>query len=122
MFDWNAELESAKHQVAELEAHVSQLKQALRQSADGQAPSAKDQRILSIRMASLDRAKFHERFIEHKIATGAKAVKQLPYLELAEVCFKASHWMPRRGAADTVRAYATAFYAKAVAKSESSAE
>jgi hypothetical protein len=33
MFDWNAELEAAKHRVAELEELVSRLKDALRQSA-----------------------------------------------------------------------------------------
>jgi hypothetical protein len=43
------------------------------------------QRILSVRMASLDRAKFHARFVEHKISTGAKVSKHLPYAELAQV-------------------------------------
>jgi hypothetical protein len=77
MFDWNAELESAKRQVAELEEGVSGLRDALKRVGDEPTSATpidrildQAQRTLSIRMASLDRAKFHARFIEHKLAMG----------------------------------------------------
>jgi hypothetical protein len=79
MFDWNAERETAKRQVAELEEGVHDLREALKRVVDEPNSATPIERILdqaqrrlSIRMASLDRAKFHARFIEHKIATGGK--------------------------------------------------
>jgi hypothetical protein len=68
-------------------------------------------------MANLDRAKLHERFIEHKIALGAKAFVALPYRELAQVCLNAAKGMPQgSNAAEAVRNHAAAFYTKAIAK------
>jgi hypothetical protein len=46
MFDWNAELEAAKHRVAELEELVSRLKDALRQSASASTEATPVDRIL----------------------------------------------------------------------------
>jgi hypothetical protein len=122
MFDWNAELEAAKHRVAELEELVSRLKDALRQSASASTEATPVDRILErarltlpLRMASLERARHHQRFIEHKIATGTKVSRRLPYLELAETCFKAARWMPQGDAAETVRRTAAAFYTRAIA-------
>jgi hypothetical protein len=121
MFDWTAELEAAKHRVSELEELVSRLKDALRQAADATEATPVDRilerarRTLPVRMASLERARHHQRFIEHKIATGTKVMKRLPYLELAETCFKAAKWMPQGDAAETVRRAAAAFYTRAVA-------
>jgi len=57
----------------------------------------------------------HQRFIEHKIATGTKVLKRLPYLELAETCFKAARWMAQGDAAENVRRTAAAFYTRAIA-------
>jgi hypothetical protein len=122
MFDWTAELEAAKRRVAELEELVARLKDALRQSASDSTEATPADRILErarrtlpLRTASLERARHHQRFIEHKIATGAKVSKQLPYLELAETCFKAAKWMPQGDAAETVRRSGAAFYTRAIA-------
>jgi hypothetical protein len=94
MFNWKAELELAKRQVAELEEGVARLREETqpstadaRQAIPIELIVERNQRILTVRMASLERAKFHQRFIEQKIAIGVKAAKPLPYLELAEVCF-----------------------------------
>ena len=118
-FDWNAELETAKRRVAELEEMVSRLREALEGRADNATPIGKildrAKRTLSVRMASLERARFHQRFIEHKIQTGARAVTSLPYIELAHACFSAAEWMPKGEAAASVRAHAAAFYTKGVA-------
>lgn len=46
--------------------------------------------LLSVRMEALDRAKLHARFIEHKIATGARTYETLPYIELAQACFNSA--------------------------------
>jgi len=119
MFDWNAELEAAKHRVAELEELVWRLKEALRESASEATPVdrivERARRTLPLRMASLERARHHQRFIEHKIGTGTKVSKRLPYLELAETCFKAARWMPQGDAVETVRRTAAAFYTRAIA-------
>jgi hypothetical protein len=128
MFDWNAELELAKHQVVDLEEKIFSLREELQRSAQDRTTATpiqrilgeRDQRILSVRMASLDRAKIHERFIERKIAAGTKVVKSLPYAELAEVCFKAAKWMPRREPADLVRTHASVFYGKSIAEKKAS--
>jgi hypothetical protein len=124
MFDWNAELELAKRQVADLEEMVSRLREALQRSADDPTTATpikrilgeRDQRLLSVRMASLDRAKIHERFIQGKIAIGAKAWKSLPYMELADVCFRAANWMPQNQGAEAMRAHGAAFYGKTKAR------
>ena len=127
MFDWNAELEAAKHRVAELEELVSRLKDALRQSASDATDATpldrileRSRRTLSVRMASLERARYHQRFIEQKIATGTEVLTRLPYLELAETCFKAAKWMPQGDAAKKVRRAAAAFYTRAVALEKAS--
>jgi hypothetical protein len=121
VFDWNRELEVAKRQVAELDDKVTGFREKLGRNVDD--PNAvvstfaeRDLRILSIRMASLDRAKRHLSFIEHKIGARAKGVDALPYAELAGVCFSAAKWMPPGVAADAVRACGAAFYAKAATK------
>jgi hypothetical protein len=49
-----------------------------------------------------------------------KAAKPLPYLELAEVCFKASSWMPQGEAAEAVRRSGATFYTKAIAQEKQS--
>jgi hypothetical protein len=127
MFDWNAELDLAKRQVADLEDKVARLREELGRSAGGEAAATPiermlyhKQRLLSVRMASLDRAKLHARFVEQKIAAGAGLSKELPYVELAEVCFKAATWMPKGEAAETVRKSGAAFYTKAVAQEKAS--
>ena len=125
MFDWNVELEVAKRRVAELEDLVARMKEALERK-DGDAAAATpihrvsdaSERTLAVRMASLDRARYHQRFIEHKIAAGA--TKPPPYFELAEACFKAAQWMPPGEAAETMRKSGANFYTKAVAQEKAS--
>jgi hypothetical protein len=122
MFDWNAELESARRQVAEIEEKVSRLREVLKGNTDVPTEATPIGRILdtakrtlSVRMASLDRAKLHQRFIEQKIAAGATTEsKPLPYVELAQICFSAAQSMPQGSAADLVRAQAAAFYTKSL--------
>ena len=123
MFDWNAELEIAKRQVAELEEGVSGLRDALKRVGDEPTSATPIDRILdqakrtlSIRLASLDRAKFHARFIEHKLAMGGKVFTALPYVELAQVCFNSAKGMPAGKAAEVVRTHAAAFYTKSLAQ------
>jgi hypothetical protein len=127
MFDWNVELEAAKLRVAELEDLVARLKDALQQSASESTEAVpvdqilqRARRTLPVRIASLERARHHQRFIEQKIATGTKVMKRLPYLELAEACFKAAKWMPQGEVAETVRRAAAAFYTRAVASEKAS--
>jgi hypothetical protein len=69
----------------------------------------------SVRMASLERARFHQRFFEHKIQSGARTVASLPYVEPAHVCFSAVRSMPKGEAADRIRSHAAAFYTEGVA-------
>jgi len=128
MFDWNAELEAAKHRVAELEDLVARLRDALQQSASDATEATPVDRILErarrtlpVRVASLERARQHQRFIERKVATGTKVSKRLPYLELAETCFKAAKWMPQGDAAEAVRRAAATFYTRAVALEKATA-
>src|SRR5579859_5770206 len=106
MVDWNAELEAAKQRVAELEEMIARLQDGLEQRAD--APTVariveQTRRTLSVRMANLERAKFHQRFIESQVARGAAPSRPIPYLELAEICFNAAKRMPPGDAAETVR-------------------
>ena len=123
-FDWKAELETAKRHVVELEEMVFRLREALEQKADDATPIDKildrARRTLSVRMASLERAKFHQRFIEHKIQSRASTITSLPYIELAHVCFSAAEWMPKGEAAESVRAHAAAFYTKGIADQKAS--
>ena len=122
MFDWKAELELANCRVAELEETVRSLRDQLERNAACPATATpieriieRDRRILSIRMAELDRAKIHERFIQGRIASGAKAATPVPYRQLAQVCFDAAKSMPE-DAAKSMRTHASAFYAKAIAR------
>ena len=104
MFDWNAELEAAKRQVADLEEKVARFREEMQRIAEDPTQATPieriretNQRMLSVKMASLDRARLHARFVEGKVAAGATVAKQLPYVELAEVCFKAALDAARRG-------------------------
>ena len=49
MFDWNAELELAKRQIAELEEKVSSAREALATSGDGPVAATPIERILAER-------------------------------------------------------------------------
>lgn len=122
--DWNAELEAAKQRVAELEEMVAHLREGLEQRADSPVPIARiveqTRRTLSVRMANLERAKFHQRFIESQVAKGIVASQPIPYLELAEICFNVAKRMPPGEAAESVRSHGATFYTKAVALEKAS--
>ena len=127
MFDWNAEREAAKRRLTELEELVSRLKDALRQPAEQAAAVTPIERIvdraqqtLAVRISSLERTRQHQRFIESRISAGAKPVERLPFLELAETCFKAARWMPSGNDAESVRRIGAAFYTKAVVQDKAS--
>jgi hypothetical protein len=122
MFDWKAELELASCRVVDLEEMVRGLRDQLQRHSESPTAATpierileRDRRILSIRMAELDRAKIHERFIQGRISSGAKAATPVPYRQLAQVCFDAAKSMPE-DAARSMRTHASAFYAKAIAQ------
>src|ERR1700719_2073432 len=92
MFDWNAELEVAKRQVADLEEKVARFREEMQRIAEDPTQATpierileRNQRMLSVKMASLDRAKLYARFVEQKVAAGATVAKQWPDVDLAEV-------------------------------------
>jgi hypothetical protein len=71
MFDWNAELEVAKRQVADLEEKVARFREEMQRIAEDPTQATPieriletNQRMLSVKMASLDRARLHARFVE----------------------------------------------------------
>jgi hypothetical protein len=120
MFDWNAELENVKQRVEELEKKLFTLRDELRRYSEDPmcAPVLstieRDRRLLGVRVAGLERAKAHQRFIEHKIALGGMARETLPFMEVAKICFDAAKWMPDGEAAKTVSSQGAALYTKAV--------
>lgn len=111
MLRWDAQLEEANQQIAEVEDRISALKQELEvaQAAD----AARVQRILAVREQQLDHLKFWARFIEEeKIARGHREVKPLPYSEFAVICFDAANREPQGEAAKRLRAIGSTFAAK----------
>jgi hypothetical protein len=112
VLSWDAELEAAKKEIAELENRISVLSEEL-QAAQGATDSARVQRILAVREQHLKRAKIHARFIEHKIAQGCREPKPFPYTELASICFGASvKRTVRAETAQTLKALGSSFAAK----------
>src|SRR5258708_6412057 len=69
VLSWDAQLEAAKKEIAELENRIAALREEL-QAAQWAADAARAQRMLTVREEHLERAKFHAQFIEHKIAQG----------------------------------------------------
>jgi hypothetical protein len=116
MFDWNAELETAKGRVAELVERVSEQKLELKRLADDGAETVAAERIFAIRRQALQRAKAHVRFVEHRISMNLPDAKPTDYFELARLCLNATKWMDPGEAAEAVRAQGAAFYAKAKAQ------
>jgi hypothetical protein len=113
MLRWDAQLEEANQQRAEVEDRISALKQELELSQRA-ADAARVQRILAVREQQLDHLKFWARFIEEeKIARGHREVKPLPYSEFAVICFDAANREPQREAAKRLRAIGSTFAAKA---------
>jgi cell division septum initiation protein DivIVA len=112
VLSWDAELEVAKKEIAELEERISILREEL-QAAQEATTSARVQRILAVREQHLQRAKVHARFLEHKIAQGCREPKPFPYTELATICFGAAvKRTVRAETADTLKALGSSFAAK----------
>jgi hypothetical protein len=108
---WVAQLEDAKKEIAELEARISTLRGELRTAAD----LARVQRILAVREQHLERAKFYAQFIESRIAKGQRTAKSIPYSALANICYNAAQRTAQVDTAETLKALAKTFSAKATA-------
>jgi hypothetical protein len=109
VLSWDAELEVANKQITELEDRISAL-------SEEPKDSARVQRILTVREQHLERAKFHARFIEHKIAQGCREVKPIPYYALASICFSAARRTAQSDTAERLKALGKNFSAKATAE------
>ena len=70
MLRWDAQLEEANQQIAELEDRISALKQEL-EVAQRAADAARVQRILAVREQQLDHLKFWARFTRRRRLPGA---------------------------------------------------
>jgi ATP/maltotriose-dependent transcriptional regulator MalT len=114
MLSWRAQLDEAKKEIGELEDRISVLKAELdvtRWAAD----AARLQGIVAVREQHLERAKFHAQFIESRIATGQRATKPIQYSALATICFNAAQRTAQVDTAETLKALAKNFSAKATA-------
>jgi hypothetical protein len=114
VLSWDAQLEDAKKEIAELEDRVSALREELR-VAQWATDAARLQRILAVREQHLERAKFRAQFIESRIAKGRRTVKPIPYSALASICFSAAQRTAQVHTAETLKALAKNFSAKATA-------
>jgi hypothetical protein len=113
MFDWNAELETARRAVAVAEESVGTQRQALRTAFESGADTTTAARIVSIREKALERAKAHERFVAYRISLNLTPPKPTPYLELSRVCFATAKSMPDSDAYQQLIAQGRVFYEKA---------
>jgi hypothetical protein len=71
--DWDAELERANGEIAELHVRISFQKEIVKQLAAAGADTMQAQRILEIREERLARAIDHQRFIASQIGKGDTA-------------------------------------------------
>ena len=77
MSSWEAQLEDAKKEIAELERRISALREEL-QTVQTTTAAATVQRILAIREQQLERTKRYAQFIEDEIAQGSREAKPIP--------------------------------------------
>lgn len=115
MLSWHAQLGDVKKEMAELEVRISALRAEL-QTAQWAPDLARVQRILAVREQHLDRAKLHARFIESRIDKGQQATKPIPYSALANICYNAVQRTAHVDTAETLKALAKTFSAKATAE------
>jgi hypothetical protein len=111
---WDAQLGDVKKEIAELEDRISALKREL-QAAQRAADAGRVQGILAVRERHLERATLHAQFIESRIAQGKRAAKYIPYAALASICISAAKRTARVDTAETLKALAKRFSAKALA-------
>ena len=114
---WDAQLMDVKKEIAELENRVAALREEL-EAAHWAADAARLQRILAVREQHLERAKFHARFIESRIAKGTR-IKPIPYSALASICTSAANWTAQVDTAERLKGLGKNFYAKAIADASS---
>jgi len=107
-----------KKEMAELEVRISALRAEL-QTAQWAPDLARVQRILAVREQHLDRAKLHARFIESRIDKGQQATKPIPYSALASICMNMAQRTAQVDTAETLKALAKRFSAKAIADASS---
>jgi hypothetical protein len=112
MFDWGAELKTAKRAVAAAEEGVRAQRLALQRAFESGADTTSPARILSIREKALERARTHERFVAHRISLNLPPPKPAPYLELSHACFETAKRMPDSEARRQLIAQGQAFYEK----------
>jgi hypothetical protein len=115
MMSWNAQLEDARKEIAELEERISGLREEL-QTAQRAPDIARVQCILAVREQHLERAKFLGRFIESRIAKGQRTAKPIQYSALATICFNAAQRTAQVDTAETLKALGKNFSAKATAE------
>jgi hypothetical protein len=70
--DWNAELERANGEIAELHVRISFQREVVRQLAETGAATTQANRILEIRKERLVRAMDHQQFIASQIARSSR--------------------------------------------------
>jgi len=114
VLSWHTQREAAAREIAELENRIFALKEEL-QTAQWAIDVARVQRILAVREQHLERARFHAQFIETRIAKGQRTAKPIPYSALASICFNAAQRTAHADTAETLKALAKNFSAKATA-------
>jgi hypothetical protein len=112
VLSWQAQLEAVKEEIGELEDRISVLREELH-DARWATDAARVQGILAVREQHLERTKFHAEFIESRIARGQRATKPIPYSALANICYTTAQRTARLDTAETLKALATTFSAKA---------
>ena len=112
MLSWHAQLDDARKEIAELEERIAALREELH-GAQWATDAARLRRILSVREQHLERAKFHVQFIESRIAKGRRATRPIQYSALATICFNAAQRTTQVDTAETLKALAKTFSAKA---------
>jgi hypothetical protein len=109
---WDAQLEEANQQIAELEDRISALKKEM-EVAQWAADAGRVQGILAVRERQMDRLRILARFIEEKIAGGHREVNPIPCSKFALICFNAAERFAQGDAARKLKALGSSFAAKA---------
>jgi hypothetical protein len=115
---WDAQLRDVNKEIAELQDRISALKDELH-GAQWATDAARVQRVLAVREEHLDRAKLHAQFIESRIAKGTRTVQPIPFSALASICMDVAQRTAQVDTAETLKALAKRFSAKAIADASS---
>jgi hypothetical protein len=118
VLSWDAQLRDVNKEIAELQDRISALQDELH-GAQWATDAARVQRVLAVREEHLDRAKLHAQFIESRIAKGARTVQPIPFSALASICMDVAQRTAQVDTAETLKALAKRFSAKAIADAAS---